>query len=59
MQRVNTVRVKSMGAQGLLEIKGLWWEPGIKATKARKQALEEAVARLARFIGADHYAMPG
>ena len=45
--------------EGLLEIKGLWWEPGIKATKARKQALEEAVARLARFIGADHYAMPG
>ncbi len=44
--------------QGLLEIKGLWWEPGVKATKARKQALEAALERLANFIGAEAYAMP-
>ena len=41
-----------MGAQGLLEIKGLWWEPGVKATKVRKKALEAAIERLANFIGA-------
>jgi hypothetical protein len=38
--------------QGLLEVKGLWWEPGIKATRARKRGLEEAVRRLAEFTGA-------
>lgn len=38
--------------QGLLEIKGLWWEPGVKANKARKKALEAALERLAAFIGA-------
>ncbi len=44
--------------QGLLEIKGLWWEPGIKATRARQRSLEEAVARLATFIGAEAYSLP-
>ncbi len=37
----------------LLEIKGLWWEPGVKATKARKRGLDEALERLATFVGAD------
>ena len=39
--------------RGLLEVKGLWWEPGIKAKKARKRhpsgkdeaAAEEAPAK--------------
>jgi len=44
--------------RGLLEVKGLWWEPGIKATKARKRALEEALERLATFVGADEILMP-
>ena len=44
--------------QGLLEIKGLWWEPGIKATKARKRRLEEALERLAAFVGADSIRLP-
>lgn len=44
--------------RGLLEIKGLWWEPGIKATKARRKALEAAVERLATFIGADDIVLP-
>ncbi|MFN8010997.1 MAG: crosslink repair DNA glycosylase YcaQ family protein [Holophagaceae bacterium] len=38
--------------RGVLEVKGLWWEPGVKATKARKQGLEAALARLAAFVGA-------
>ena len=37
----------------LLEIKGLWWEPGIKATKARKRGLDETLERMAVFVGAD------
>lgn len=44
--------------QGLLEVKGLWWEPGIKATKARRRALDEALARLAEFVGAEEYSLP-
>jgi len=44
--------------RGLLEIKGLWWEPGIKATKARKRALDEALERLAAFVGADQIQLP-
>lgn len=38
--------------RAVLEIKGLWWEPGIKATRARKRGLEEALERLAGFVGA-------
>jgi uncharacterized protein YcaQ len=44
--------------RGLLEIKGLWWEPGIKATKARRRGLDEALQRLAGFVGADQIQSP-
>ena len=44
--------------RGLLEIKGLWWEPGIKATKARRRALDAALERLAVFVGADSIQSP-
>jgi len=37
-----------------LEIKGVWWERGIRVTKKRKIMLDEAVQQLARFIGANH-----
>jgi hypothetical protein len=39
--------------RSLLEVKGLWWEPGIKGTKARRRSLENALERLAAFVGAD------
>jgi hypothetical protein len=38
--------------RGLLEVRGLWWESRIKATKARMRRLEEALGRLAVFLGA-------
>jgi hypothetical protein len=38
--------------RGVLEIKGLWWEKGIRGTKARKAALQRAVEDLAARIGA-------
>jgi uncharacterized protein YcaQ len=44
--------------RGLLEIKGLWWEPGIKPTRARQRALDEALERLAGFVGAQHIQSP-
>jgi len=44
--------------RGLLEIKGLWWEPGIKGTKARKRGLEDALERLAAFVEAEEIRLP-
>ncbi len=38
--------------QGILEIKGLWWEASAKATAARKKALKRAVEGLAEWCGA-------
>ena len=45
--------------QGLLVIKGLWWEPGIKPTQARRRSLEAALERLAAFTGADQIRVSG
>jgi uncharacterized protein YcaQ len=44
--------------RGLLEIKGLWWEPGVKATKVRRRGLDEAIERMATFVGADEVQLP-
>ncbi len=37
---------------GELAIEGLWWEPGIVEGKRRRAALDAALARLGRFLGA-------
>ncbi len=37
---------------GVLEIRGLWWEPNVRATKARRRALHDELARFAAFLGA-------
>lgn len=39
-------------ARGELEVKGLFWEPSVKVTKARKRALQTALEQLATFVGA-------
>nr|WP_279343127.1 crosslink repair DNA glycosylase YcaQ family protein [Geothrix paludis] len=44
--------------RGLLEVRGLWWESGIKATKARKRGLDDALERLATFVGAEEILLP-
>ena len=38
--------------KGVLEVRGLWWEPGIRPTKARLKRLDGALEQLARFTGA-------
>ncbi len=38
--------------QGVLEVRGLWWEPGIRPTRIRLKRLREALERLALFTGA-------
>jgi uncharacterized protein YcaQ len=44
--------------RGVLEVRGVWWEPGIAATAARKSRLEGALGRLARQVGAEDIALP-
>jgi uncharacterized protein YcaQ len=39
--------------EGALKIRRVYWEPGVRPTRARLKGLEEAAARLARFLGAD------
>jgi uncharacterized protein YcaQ len=38
--------------EGRLVVQGLWWEPGVRPTRARRRALDEALGRLAGFVGA-------
>lgn len=38
--------------RGVLEVKALWWEAGVRPTKARRRRLDEALHRLATFVGA-------
>jgi len=38
--------------RGVLEVRGLWWESGIKPTKVRVKRLQKALEALARFLGA-------
>ena len=42
--------------QGLLEVRALWWEPGVRASQGRQAALESAVERLARMVEATEIA---
>lgn len=46
------VDLKAHRARGVLEVKGLWWEPGIEASEARNARLERALRGLGRFAGA-------
>ena len=39
--------------RGMLEVKNLWWEPGVRESKGRRASLEAALDRLARLVGAE------
>jgi uncharacterized protein len=45
-------------ARSLLEIKGIWWEPGVAPTRQRKRQAEAAVDALAGFVGAKEFSLP-
>ena len=49
---VGRLDAKLHRGEGVLEVKGLWWEPGVRATKGRTRALGRALERLAGFLGA-------
>ncbi|MEA2603275.1 MAG: uncharacterized protein QOF89_4267 [Acidobacteriota bacterium] len=44
--------------RGLLEVRARWWEPGVRESKGRRVALESAVERLARLVGAEGWSLP-
>ncbi|HTL97326.1 MAG TPA: crosslink repair DNA glycosylase YcaQ family protein [Holophagaceae bacterium] len=54
---IGRLDAKTHRDQGLLEVRGLWWEKGVKATKARVAALDEALAKLAVFVGAETFSV--
>lgn len=41
--------------RGTLEVQALWWETGVKETKGRRAALESALDRLVRLVGAERW----
>jgi len=43
--------------RGELEIRGLWWEDGIRPTRARRRAFEAAVDGFAGQLGAEHWTL--
>jgi uncharacterized protein len=44
--------------EGTLQVRRVYWEPGVRVTSRRRKGLERAVARLARFVGADGFSLP-
>ena len=44
--------------RGELQVRGLWWEPGVRPTRTRMSALRSALGRLARFTGAEGISLP-
>jgi uncharacterized protein YcaQ len=43
--------------RGVLEVKNLWWEPGVRESKGRRASLEAALDRLVRLVGAERWEM--
>jgi uncharacterized protein YcaQ len=39
--------------RGLLEVKKLWWEPGVRDSQGRRNSLASALDRLTRLVGAE------
>jgi uncharacterized protein YcaQ len=50
---VGRIDPKFERAEGLLKVRRVYWEPGVRATRARVKSLQEAAERLASFIGAE------
>ncbi|HVG28333.1 MAG TPA: crosslink repair DNA glycosylase YcaQ family protein, partial [Pyrinomonadaceae bacterium] len=50
---VGRIDPKFERAEGLLKVRRVYWEPGVRATRGRVKGLKEAAERLANFIGAE------
>ena len=58
-QLVARLDAKFHREKGLLVVKGLWWEPGVRPTKVRLRRLDSAVEDLTGRIGAEAFELPG
>lgn len=47
------IDLKAERKEGVLKVLGLWWEPGVKVTPKRMDALAKELTRLARFSGCE------
>ncbi len=45
--------------RGELQVLGLWWEPGVRAGRLRRERLHAELARMARFVGAERVVTDG
>jgi uncharacterized protein YcaQ len=53
---VGRIDMKHDRGRGMINVTGLWWETGVRRSKARDVALEAEIARIGRFIGAERIA---
>lgn len=56
-QLIARVDPKFDRARGILRLRRVWWEPGVRVTPALEARFEAAVDRLARFLGADSWSI--
>lgn len=52
-QLVGRIDSKFQRERGTLEVRQVYWEQAVKVTKARREKLAEALARLANLVGAE------
>jgi len=55
---VGRVDPKFERREGLLHVRRVYWEPGVRPTLQRRRGLKRAVERLARFVGAERISIP-
>jgi hypothetical protein len=55
---VGRIDPKFERADGALRVRRVFWEPGVRPTRARLKGLAEAAERLARFLGAGRVEWP-
>ncbi|MFP5075918.1 winged helix-turn-helix domain-containing protein [Rhizobium sp. YIM 134829] len=48
---IGRIDMKANRKKGTLEVKRLWWEPGVRTSAGRTERLEAELARVARFAG--------
>ena len=49
---VGRLEAKADRKKGTLSVDNVWWEPGVKVTKARRNKLDAELERMGRFVGA-------
>jgi uncharacterized protein YcaQ len=55
---VGRIDPKFERSEGVLKVRRVYWEPGVRATRERVKNLKEAAERLARFVGAERVEWP-